>query len=97
MKIVVDTRSGAFLHNAAPADLIATTAWALQQLDTPYIDTAVLNREDAVVPLEQSVACLQELVKQGKYRAVGRAWLFAHSVPVYRACPLPHCLLILCW
>ena len=51
---------------------MATTAWALEQLGTTYIDIAVLNREDAAVPVEASVACLQDLVKAGKYKAVGR-------------------------
>ena len=54
-QIGVDTRAGTFAHNAAPSDLRATTAWALEQLGVSYIDIAVLNREDPGTPIEVGI------------------------------------------
>lgn len=79
-KIGVDTREGTFQHNASPEALRKTVDWALEQLGTDYLDILVLNREDPVVPLKDSVEALHQLVKEGKGRHIGLSEFSASNI-----------------
>jgi len=79
-KLGVDTRDGTFKHNSSAADLRSTVDWCLEQLGTDYIDILVLNREDPVVPLRESVEALAALVAEGKGRLIGLSEFSASNV-----------------
>ena len=84
MKIGIDTRDGTFQHNASPAELRKTVDWALEELGVDMIDILVLNREDPVTPLEESLDALFDICKSGKARFVGLSEFSAANIR--RAC-----------
>jgi aryl-alcohol dehydrogenase-like predicted oxidoreductase len=44
---------------------------SLQRLQTDYIDLYQAHRDDAAVPLEESLAAIDQLLRAGKVRAIG--------------------------
>jgi len=84
MKIGIDTRDGTFQHNASPSELRRTVDWALEELGVDMIDILVLNREDPVTPLEESLDALFDICKSGKARFVGLSEFSAANIR--RAC-----------
>ncbi|KAJ3805270.1 NADP-dependent oxidoreductase domain-containing protein [Lentinula aff. lateritia] len=55
---------------------------SLQRLKTPYIDLLQIHRFDQMVPVEETMKALHDLVQSGKVRYIGassmRCWQFAH-------------------
>jgi diketogulonate reductase-like aldo/keto reductase len=52
-------------------DLLAAAERSLQRLQTDWIDLYQLHRPNYVVPIEETMTALEELVKQGKIRFIG--------------------------
>lgn len=61
--------------------VIQATENSLKRLGTDYIDLQYLHREDHTTPVEETVAALGDLIRQGKIRYYGlsnhRAWKIA--------------------
>lgn len=59
---------------------------SLQRLQTDYIDLLYLHTDDRNTPMEESLAALDALVKEGKVRAIGAsnftAWRLAQAVEI---------------
>ena len=54
-----------------PAHIRASTEGGLKRLGTDHMDVICISRVDPVVPIEESVAAMAELVKEGKTRYIG--------------------------
>jgi len=54
--------------------------FALQQLNTPYIDIIVLCRVSSTVPIEESVKALHEIVKSGRAKYIGISEASAENI-----------------
>ncbi|OQR82072.1 hypothetical protein ACHHYP_16386, partial [Achlya hypogyna] len=54
-----------------PAFIREQLAESLQRLDTDYIDLYYMHRMDPSTPIEETVACLKELVQEGKIKYIG--------------------------
>lgn len=57
--------------NTTPAYLRRALESSLQRLGTDYIDLYYLHRIDPVTPIEETLDCLVELIKEGKIRHIG--------------------------
>ncbi|MDR6358136.1 hypothetical protein Q3H58_004807 [Pseudomonas psychrotolerans] len=81
-------RDSTLPHNGGSSrkHLLHSVEQSLQRLDTDYIDLFYLHREDHQTPLEETVATLGELIRQGKIRYWGlsnhRGWKIAEVVNV---------------
>lgn len=53
------------------ADLLMAADRSLRQLGTEYIDLYQLHRPNEAVPIEETMAAMEELVDQGKVRFIG--------------------------
>jgi len=76
-KAIQDRRSGVFLatkvlprHFRRP-DLIAAADRSLRRLGTDYLDLYQLHWPNYTVPIEESMAAMEELVQCGKVRFIG--------------------------
>jgi len=64
--------SGEFMGVSGQPDYVKSACEAsLKRLDTPYIDLYYLHRLDPFTPIEETVAAMAELVKEGKVRYIG--------------------------
>jgi len=70
--------------NNNPENIRRSCDKSLQRLKTDYIDLYYLHRWDKKTPIEECVATLAELVKQGKVRAIGLSEVSAQTLR--RAC-----------
>ncbi|TDZ39339.1 Aldo-keto reductase AMT2 [Colletotrichum trifolii] len=50
---------------------------SLRRLDTPYIDVLQIHRFDPLVPLEETLQALDDLVRSGKVRYIGASSMWA--------------------
>ena len=57
--------------DGSPAVLKQTCEESLRRLDTEVIDLYYLHRWDKTVPIEESIGGLQDLMREGKIRAIG--------------------------
>jgi aryl-alcohol dehydrogenase-like predicted oxidoreductase len=57
--------------DSSPAVLKQTCEDSLRRLNTEVIDLYYLHRWDKIVPIEDSIGALQDLVREGKIRAIG--------------------------
>jgi aryl-alcohol dehydrogenase (NADP+) len=73
--------------------VIKATENSLRRLGTDYIDLQYLHREDHSTPVEETVAALGDLIRQGKIRYYGlsnhRAWKIAEFSRVADALGVP--------
>jgi len=67
-KVGMDRKQGGGL---ARAHILAKVEESLKRLRTDYIDLYQSHIDDAVTPLEETLATHDELVRQGKVRAIG--------------------------
>lgn len=62
---------------------------SLKRLGTDWVDVYIVHREDAVTPLEETLAALDAVVKSGKARYLGfsnwSAWRVAAAMEIQRA------------
>jgi len=66
--------------NGSPAVIRKTCEDSLKRLQTDVIDLYYLHRWDRSVPIEESVAALAELVKEGKIRDIGLSEVSANTL-----------------
>jgi len=59
------------MSGAAPARIVAAAEASLRRLNTDYIDLYQLHKPDPLTPLEDTLAALDGLVRQGKVRFIG--------------------------
>ncbi len=69
--VVTDREHHTYARNARPDYIKAACEGSLKRLGVQVIDLYQLHRPDPEVPIEESVAALAELVKEGKVRAIG--------------------------
>jgi aryl-alcohol dehydrogenase-like predicted oxidoreductase len=68
----VRAEDGTFLgFNGRPEYLKQACEASLRRLNVDYVDLYQLHRVDPLTPVEESISALQELVDEGKARAVG--------------------------
>jgi aryl-alcohol dehydrogenase-like predicted oxidoreductase len=68
--VVIATKFG--MHGGASREVVFSSAeTSLRRLGTDYIDLYQLHRPDPHVPIEETLAALDDLVRQGKVRAIG--------------------------
>lgn len=86
---VIATKAGYPAGSPIPADssrryLMHAAEQSLRRLGTDHIDLYYLHRDDPVVPLDETVRAIADLVRQGKIRYFGlsnfRAWRLAQVV-----------------
>ncbi len=75
-KGVIPTGDGPNDHGASRKHLRAALEASLRRLDTDYVDLYYLHRPDVTCPLEESLAFLDDMVRQGKvlYLGVSNYW-----------------------
>jgi len=66
--------------NGSPAVIRKTCEDSLKRLQTDVIDLYYLHRWDRSVPIEESVAALADLVKEGKIRDIGLSEVSANTL-----------------
>ena len=79
-KCVLDIVDGKRVLDARPDRIKATCERALQRLGTDHIDLYYLHRPDPLVPIEDAVGTLAELVRDGKIRAIGLSEMSAATI-----------------
>jgi aryl-alcohol dehydrogenase-like predicted oxidoreductase len=90
VKIGMDTRPpegdppGSAWNMIPPSQLEADVDFALEQLDTEYLDIVVLCRVNPAFPIEDSVAAMKKIVGTGKARYIGLSE--ASAANIKRAC-----------
>ncbi|MCC6093807.1 MAG: aldo/keto reductase [Eubacterium sp.] len=52
---------------------------SLQRLETDYLDLYIIHRFDYDTPIEETMEALNDLVKQGKVRAIGASAMYAYQ------------------
>lgn len=57
--------------------IFAAVEASLARLDTPYIDLLQIHRFDPLVPIEETMEALHDLVKSGKVRYIGASSMWA--------------------
>lgn len=53
---------------------------SLKRLDTDYLDLYIIHRFDYDVPMEETMEALNELVREGKVRALGASAMYAYQL-----------------
>jgi aryl-alcohol dehydrogenase-like predicted oxidoreductase len=97
--VILSTKAG-LPFSAGPNDLgtsrhhlLAACDAALQRLGTDYIDLFQLHAFDALTPVEETLATLDDLVRAGKIRYVGvsnfSGWQLMKSLAVAEKCGYP--------
>jgi len=73
--VVLATKFGIGLdggeHNASRAYVMRAVEASLKRLRTDWIDLYQLHRPDPATPIEETLSALDDLVRQGKVRAIG--------------------------
>jgi aryl-alcohol dehydrogenase-like predicted oxidoreductase len=95
--VVIATKVGMEMspgHKGLSAGHIANSVeGSLRRLQTDYIDLYFAHRDDASVPLEETLGAFQKLIAQGKVRAIGAsnytAARLAESLEISRKHGLP--------
>jgi len=68
--VIIATKFG--MHGGAARDAVFSCAeTSLRRLGTDYIDLYQLHRPDPETPIEETIMALDELIRQGKVRAIG--------------------------
>ncbi|MDX1484886.1 MAG: aldo/keto reductase, partial [Alphaproteobacteria bacterium] len=62
---------GVTVVSGTPDHIRASLEGGLDRLGTDYVDIVCISRVDPVVPIEESVGAMAELVREGKARHVG--------------------------
>src|SRR6266545_355818 len=78
-QVVLATKFGLVSHSgggpgiidSSPANVRAAVEGSLKRLDTDHIDLYYQHRVDPDTPIEQTVAAMADLVRQGKVRFLG--------------------------
>lgn len=72
-RIVIATKVGSWEEHPglSPTTIRAAIEDSLGRLQTDYVDLYYAHRDDPQTPLEQSLGAFDELVREGKVRAVG--------------------------
>jgi aryl-alcohol dehydrogenase-like predicted oxidoreductase len=85
-QVVLATKFGHAMTDDAPAArgarpyVRAAVEASLRRLQTDWIDLYQYHRPDGVTPLEETLGALQELLEEGKVRAIGSSNLTAAQV-----------------
>lgn len=66
--------------DGTPANVRAACEQSLKRLGVDYIDLYYLHRVDPIVPIEETVGAMSELVKQGKVRHLGLSEAAANTI-----------------
>ena len=96
-KVILATKLGIELapdkKGLSKAYILREVEDSLQRLQTDYIDLYQSHIDDATVPLEETLAAYDQLIKQGKVRAIGasnyRAERLAEALDVSKQHGLP--------
>jgi aryl-alcohol dehydrogenase-like predicted oxidoreductase len=68
--VIIATKFG--MHEGASRDMVyASAETSLRHLGTDYIDLYQIHRPDPQTPIEETLTALDDLVRQGKVRAIG--------------------------
>jgi aryl-alcohol dehydrogenase-like predicted oxidoreductase len=67
----VGSRMGSGKQGLSRQHILASVEESLRRLQTEYIDLYQAHRDDAETPLEETLQAFDELVRQGKVRAIG--------------------------
>ncbi len=68
---ITRTLDGTLVIDNRPSSLRTAVAQSLERLGTDHIDLYYLHRIDRMVPIEESVGTLADLVREGKIRHIG--------------------------
>jgi aryl-alcohol dehydrogenase-like predicted oxidoreductase len=70
-KVGLEWKDGSVFRNANQGRIIREVEDSLRRLRTDYIDIYQVHWPDPLVPIEETAAAMQMLLKQGKIRAIG--------------------------
>ena len=87
------TREGINEEGLSRLYIMKATERSLKRLGTDHIDIQYLHKPDADTPLEETIAAVGDLIRQGKIRYFGlsnyRAWQIAEIIHLCRALGVP--------
>lgn len=69
--VVTDPATHTYGRDGSPAHIKAACEGSLKRLGIEAIDLYQLHRPDPLVPIEESVGAMADLIQQGKVRAIG--------------------------
>ena len=69
-KVLIGTKVG-FIGGLSPEKIAVACEGSLQRLGVERIDLYYQHRDDEAVPLEESLGAFEDLLRQGKIRAIG--------------------------
>src|SRR5258708_3938831 len=70
-KVGLEWKDGKVFRNASRDRVLREVTDSLRRLRTDYIDTYQVHWPDPLVPIEETAETMQELLDQGKIRAIG--------------------------
>ena len=68
---ILPTATGGMDFNSSPETIRRQLAESLERLGVDYIDLYYQHRVDPKTPIEETVACLKELINEGKIKYIG--------------------------
>ena len=83
-KVYRQRAAGGYANRNSRANIVHNCEQSLERLQTDYIDLYLLHHPDQQTPLDETLASLDDLVRQGKVRYVGvsnhYAWQMAYMI-----------------
>ena len=93
-KVGLEWRGNQVYRNSTGSRILTEIDDSLRRLRTDYIDIYQIHWPDPLVPIEETAAAMQQLLKQGKIRAIGvsnyslgQMNTFRHVAPLHTAQP----------
>src|ERR1700719_2598017 len=91
-KVGLEWKDGRVFRNASCGRIMREVDDSLRRLRTDYIDIYQVHWPDPLVPIEETAAAMQTLLKQGKIRAIGVSNFSVEQMQQFRAVAPLHVL-----
>ena len=91
-KVGLEWKDGSVFRNASRGRIMREIEDSLRRLRTDYIDVYQVHWPDPLVPIEETAATMQTLLRQGKIRAIGVSNFSVEQIQRFRSVAPLHVL-----